>query len=77
MKHAAKATKSASAAQAVDVDKLKLEFDLVQRKYAALADKDRQIHDLIAHYTSHGKMSKDLQVFINEMMRIMNKKPNK
>lgn len=59
-----------------DPNQLKLEMALLQKKYDILEDKENQLNKLCNAYAKQ-KMSKELQAFYNEVLKILNSKPRK
>ena len=61
----------------MDPSLLKLELSLLQNKYDILSEKDKALQKLCATQVSKNKNSKDLNIFLNETMKILNGKPKK
>jgi hypothetical protein len=59
-----------------DPNQLKLELSLLQKKYELLEDKENQLNRLINSYSKQ-KMTKEVQLLLNEVIKIMNSKPKK
>jgi hypothetical protein len=59
-----------------DPNQLKLELSLLQKKYELFEDKENQLNRLINSYSKQ-KLSKDVQILLNEVIKIMNSKPKK
>lgn len=58
----------------MDPSQIKLELSLLQRKYEILAEKEKAIQKLCTASLSK-KNSKDLDIFVNDLMKIINSKP--
>ena len=60
----------------MDPTQIKLELNLLQRKYDILEDRENQMQKLISAYAKKNN-SKDLNGFISELSKILNSKPKK
>lgn len=60
----------------MDPSQIKLELSLLQRKYDALVEKEKAIQKLCSA-SLNKKNSKDLDMFVNDLMKIINSKPKK
>ena len=60
----------------IDPNQIKLELNLLQRKYDLLEDRENQIQKLISIYAKKNN-SKDLNGFIGELSKILTSKPKK
>lgn len=60
----------------IDPTQIKLELNLLQRKYDLLEDRENQIQKLISIYAKKNN-SKDLNGFIGELSKILTSKPKK
>lgn len=61
----------------LDPTVLKLELSLLQNKYDILNEKDKALQKLCAIQACKQKNSKDLNLFLNEIMKVLNSKSKK
>ena len=60
----------------MDPTQIKLEFNLLQRKYDILEEKETQIQKLCSSYSKKNN-NKELGEFLKELTKILNGKPKK
>lgn len=58
----------------MDPSQIKLELSLLQRKYDILAEREKALQKLCS-ITIGKKNTKELDIFVNEVMKILNSKP--
>lgn len=58
----------------MDPSQIKLELSLLQRKYEILAEREKALQKLCS-ITIGKKNTKELDIFVNEVMKILNSKP--
>jgi hypothetical protein len=61
----------------MDPAQTKLELSLLQNKYDILKERDMALKNLCSTQIKHPKNSKDLSLFISEVMKILNSKAKK
>jgi hypothetical protein len=60
----------------MDPNHIKLELSLLQKKFDIIEDRENQLHKLCNSYAKQ-KLTKEVQQFLNEVVRILNSKPKK
>ena len=61
----------------MDPAQTKLELSLLQNKFDILNERDMALKSLCSLQVKHTKNSKDLSLFLSEIMKILNSKPKK
>lgn len=60
----------------MDPAQIKLELSLLQNKFDILNERETSIKDLCSKQIKNTKNSKDLNLFLSAIMKVLNGKPN-